>query len=77
MKLINGDKLIHTDNSEDVIEHFGIKGMKWGVRSRHADLRANHASYKKLKKQAKGIVKDLAKEHKGDGLVTAVILNGV
>lgn len=67
MKLINGDKLIHTDNSEDVIEHFGIKGMKWGVRSRHADLRANHASYKKLKKQAKGIIKDLAKEHKGDG----------
>lgn len=32
MKLIDGDKLIHTDNSEDVIEHFGIKGMKWGVR---------------------------------------------
>lgn len=28
MKLINGDKLIHTDNSDDVIEHFGIKGMK-------------------------------------------------
>lgn len=32
MKLIDGDKLVHTDNSEDVIEHFGIKGMKWGVR---------------------------------------------
>lgn len=30
MKLIDGNKLIHTDNSEDVIEHFGIKGMKWG-----------------------------------------------
>lgn len=27
MKLIDGDKLVHTDNSEDVIEHFGIKGM--------------------------------------------------
>ena len=67
MKIINGDKLIHTDNSDDVLEHFGIKGMKWGVRSRHTDLRANHASYKKLKKQAKGIVKDINKEHKGDG----------
>lgn len=55
------------DNSQSVIQHYGKKGMKWGVRSRHADLRANHASYKKLKKQAKGIIKDLAKEHKGDG----------
>lgn len=44
MKLIDGDKLVHTDNSEDVIEHFGIKGIKWGVRSRHADLQANHMS---------------------------------
>lgn len=30
MKIIYGDKLIHTDNSEDVLEHFGVKGMKWG-----------------------------------------------
>lgn len=29
MKLIDGDKLIHTNNSDDVLEHFGIKGMKW------------------------------------------------
>lgn len=28
MKFIDGDKLIHTDNSDDVLEHFGIKGMK-------------------------------------------------
>jgi hypothetical protein len=55
------------DNSQSVIQHYGKKGMKWGVRSRHADLRANHESYKKLKKQAKGIVKDINKEHKGDG----------
>lgn len=55
------------DNSKSVIQHYGKKGMKWGVRSRHADLKANHESYKKLKKQAKGIVKDINKEHKGDG----------
>ena len=44
-------------SSKDVIQHYGIKGMKWGVRSRHADLRANHESYKKLKKQVKSIQK--------------------
>lgn len=32
MKLIDGDKLVHTDNSEDILLHFGTKGMKWGVR---------------------------------------------
>ena len=32
MKLIDGNKLIHTDSSEDILLHFGTKGMKWGVR---------------------------------------------
>ena len=40
MKLIDGDKLVHTDNSEDVIEHFGIKGMKWGVRKLGSKIKA-------------------------------------
>lgn len=41
MKLIDEDKLIHTDNSEDVLQHFGIKGMKWGQRIRSAIERGN------------------------------------
>lgn len=32
MKLIEEGKLIHTDSSEDILLHFGTKGMKWGVR---------------------------------------------
>lgn len=38
---------ISMDSSKDIIEHYGIKGMRWGIRSRHADLMDNHRSYKK------------------------------
>lgn len=32
MIIIHNDELIHTDNMDDVLLHFGTKGMKWGVR---------------------------------------------
>ena len=32
MILIENDELIQVDNMDDVIEHFGVKGMKWGAR---------------------------------------------
>lgn len=31
MIIIHNDELIHTDSMDDVILHFGTKGMKWGV----------------------------------------------
>lgn len=32
MILIEENGLVHVDGADDVIEHFGTKGMKWGVR---------------------------------------------
>lgn len=32
MILIEENELIHVDSCDDVLEHFGVKGMKWGAR---------------------------------------------
>lgn len=32
MLVIYDNELIHTDSSSDIIEHFGVRGMKWGTR---------------------------------------------
>lgn len=32
MIVFDGDKLVHVDSSSDIIEHFGVRGMKWGHR---------------------------------------------
>lgn len=28
--LYDNDTLVHVDSSEDIIQHYGKKGMKWG-----------------------------------------------
>ena len=45
MKLYDNGELIHVDSSEDIIKHFGIKGMKWGQR-------------RVLKRELKSLVKE-------------------
>lgn len=30
MIVFDGEQLVHVDSSSDIIEHFGVRGMKWG-----------------------------------------------
>ena len=34
MLILHEGELLHTDSSTDIIEHYGVKGMKWGKRLR-------------------------------------------
>ena len=53
-------------SSKNTIEHFGIKGMKWGIRSRHGSLRSNYGEYSKLQKKSnKSLPSLLFKNSKG------------
>jgi len=44
---MQSDVIIGTDTSDDIIQHFGIKGMKWGFR------RSRKPSTRRLKREAK------------------------
>lgn len=53
---------ISMSSSEDVIEHYGINGMRWGIKSRSPIVRSEASQYKAMK----GLVKELKKS----GMVT-------
>ena len=36
MLILHGGALLHTDSSTEILEHYGVKGMKWGKRLRSA-----------------------------------------
>lgn len=40
MIIIKDDVIVHTDKAGDVIEHFGVKGMKWGVKKLGSKIKA-------------------------------------
>lgn len=45
------------DNSLSVIQHYGKKGMKWGVRSRHKELKDLSRQYRAIKSNVSNSVK--------------------
>ena len=53
---------IGIQSSNDVIEHYGIKGMQWGIKSRSQIVRNEASQYKAMK--------SLVKRLKKDGMVT-------
>ena len=64
MIIINEDTLIHTDSSSDVIEHFGVKGMRWGQRRVISNRGAARAQkrIKKLKARTANTMKNTLKD---------------
>ena len=52
MIVLIDDELVHTDSSTDILEHYGVKGMKWG---KH---RANMRLAKALRKQGSKNLKE-------------------
>ena len=32
MLILHEGELLHTDSSTEILEHYGVKGMKWGNR---------------------------------------------
>lgn len=49
MIIINEDEIYHTDNVQDVIEHHGVKGMKWGRRTKRWGSAAGRAAINTLR----------------------------
>lgn len=51
---------------EDAIKHYGIKGMRWGIKSRHGLLRSDYREFSKLRKKSnKSLPSLLFKNSKG------------
>ena len=59
MLILHEGELLHTDSSTDVLEHYGVKGMKWGKRLRSAAVKV--ASDKRVRATGRHL-KDYGKE---------------
>ena len=57
MLILIEDNLLHTDSSTEILEHYGVKGMKWGKRLRSASskLYDNHKENLRYKYRKSGL----------------------
>ena len=61
MKIYDNGELIHVDSSKDIIEHFGIKGMKWGVRNSFSNAKTKWQNLpEKRRRRIKAVAKAVA-----------------
>jgi hypothetical protein len=60
MLILHEGELLHTDSSTDILEHYGVKGMKWGKRLRSAATKV--ASDKRVRATGR-YLKDYGKEY--------------
>ena len=65
MIILKDDDLLHVDSSTDILEHYGVKGMKWGKhRANMKKVRQEqNARIKKLKSNKKTSLKNIRKEN--------------
>ena len=59
MLILHEGELLHTDSSTEILEHYGVKGMKWGKRLRVAATKV--ASDKRVRATGR-YLKDYGKE---------------
>ena len=60
MLILHEGELLHTDSSTEILEHYGVKGMKWGKRLRSAASKV--ASDKRVRATGR-YLKDYGKEY--------------
>nr|DAD73420.1 MAG TPA: ribonuclease [Siphoviridae sp. ctKm44]DAE09941.1 MAG TPA: ribonuclease [Siphoviridae sp. ctJdE31] len=67
--MIDSDIIIHSD---DVIQHFGVKGMKWGKRLRDNHIKNLEYKYRKLGYNEDQVKSKLEKRLRNEKIALAV-----
>lgn len=65
MYVIHENELVHVDTGSDVLEHYGVKGMKWGQRRALAKLKKleyKKASFKEIAESRRRALKGSSKD---------------